>query len=499
MPSKPHVLAIDQGSTNTKALLVSMDGEVAGVSSAGVPSYYPSPGWVEHDAEELWRSVCTAIEQLLAKVSDPEIRAVGISNQRESVVAWERASGKPVGPVISWQCRRTTDRCDRLRAGSKAEVIRRKTGLPIDATFSATKMAWLLDHVPAGHERARAGELCLGTVDAWLLWKLSGGAVFATDAGNASRTQLFDLASLSWDAELLDLFGVPLAALPEIRPTSGSLAETAGDGGLPAGIPIASLVADSHAALFGHLTSDPRAVKATYGTGSSLMGAVSDVPKSVASLATTVAWSRSEPAYALEGNITSSGAAIAWVVKLLGLGNTEELLALAGGSLQGEEVVFVPAFNGLGAPHWESSARGLLTGITQGTGREQVARSALEAVALQIADVFDAFTVAGAGTRLLTDGGASRSDVLMQFQADVLGVPVARSNSQHLSALGAAFLAGLEVGVWPSMDALYALPRSTDEFEPRWDARRRSEVRQHWQAGVETAIFHGRRGRDVAA
>jgi glycerol kinase len=499
MPSKPYVLAIDQGSTNTKAVLVSVDGELQGVSSASVASSYPQPGWVEHDAEELWRSVCSTVEQTLATVREPDIRAIGITNQRESVVAWERETGEPVGPVVSWQCRRTADRCDRLRAGPDAEVVRRKTGLPIDATFSATKMAWLLEHVPAGLRRARAGELCLGTVDAWLLWKLSGGSVFATDAGNASRTQLFDLASGAWDSELLDLFGVPRAALPEVRSTSGIFGETVGGGSMPGGVPIAAVVADSHAALFGHLAADPRAVKATYGTGSSLMGAVSGAPKEVRSLATTVAWARPEATFALEGNITSSGAAIEWMVKLLGVENAEALLVLAGGELRGEEVVFVPAFNGLGAPYWDSSARGLFAGITQGTGREHLARSALEAVAFQIADVFDAFTEAGGGTRLLTDGGASRSDVLMQFQADVLGVPVVRNNSQHLSALGAAFMAGLEVGMWPSIDALHALPSSMDEFEPRWSAQRRSDARQHWRAGVETAIHHGRRGRESAA
>ncbi len=498
MPDKPYVLAIDQGSTNTKALLVSVGGELEGVSSAGVSSRYPRSGWVEHDAEELWRSVCSAVEQALDKVPGPEIRALGITNQRESVVAWERSTGRPVGPVISWQCRRTADRCERLREGPSAQTVRRKTGLPIDPTFSATKMAWLLDQLPDGRGRARDGELCLGTVDSWLLWRLSGGTAFATDPGNASRTQLFDLTSLSWDADLLDLFDVPLAALPEVLPTSGPFAVTTGEGGLPAGIPIASLVADSHAALFAHLTADPRAVKATYGTGSSLMGAVSGAPREAPALATTVAWTFSDAAYALEGNITSSGAAIEWMVKVLGLGNTEDLAALAGDELQGEEVAFVPAFNGLGAPHWETSARGLFTGITQGTGREQLARSAFEAVAFQIADVFDGFTAAGGGTRLLADGGASRSDMLMQFQADVLGVPVTRSNSQHLSALGAAFMAGLAVGVWPSMDALRSLPSSTDDFQPRWNAQRRSDARRRWQAGVEAAIYHGRRARGPA-
>lgn len=499
MPRKPYVLAIDQGSTSTKTLLVSADGELEGVCSAGVTSYYPRPGWVEHDAEELWQSVCRAVAQTLASVETPEVRAIGISNQRESVVAWDRATGEPVGPVISWQCRRTADRCDQLRSGPTAEEVQQKTGLPIDPTFSATKMAWLLDHVPDGRQRARGGEICLGTVDAWLLWKLSGGGVFATDAGNASRTQLLDLSTLSWDAALLELFGVPLAALPEIRPTGGAFGVTNGEGGVPAGLPIAAVFADSHAALFGHLATDPAAVKATYGTGSSLMGAVFGTPERVASLATTVAWATPEAAYALEGNITSSGAALEWTAKLLGLEGTEELLRLAGDELHGEEVVFVPAFNGLAAPYWESSARGLLVGITQHTDRGEVARAALEAVANQIADVFDAFVAAGGGTRLLADGGASRSDVLMQFQADLLGVPVVRSNSRHLSALGAGFLAGLEVGMWPSTDALRALPNSTDVFEPRWDPKRTKEARQRWRAGVETAIDHGRRGRDVAA
>ena len=499
MPDRRSVLAIDQGSTNTKTVLVGVDGELEGVSAAGVPSRYPRPGWVDHDAEELWGSVRAALDRTLAEAPDHDIVAIGITNQRESVVGWERATGKPIGPVVSWQCRRTADRCDRLRGAPEADLVRRKTGLPIDPTFSATKMAWLLDHVPEGYQRARQGELCLGTVDSWLLWRLSGGTVFATDAGNASRTQLFDLESLTWDAELLDLFGVPKEALPEVRPTAGVYAETTGGFGVPAGVPVAAVAADSHAALFGHLESDPRAVKATYGTGSSLMGAVSDVPRTVEWLATTVAWSLPEAAYALEGNITSSGAALDWMGKILGVEDSAALAKLAGSRLRGEEVVFVPAFNGLGAPYWESSARGLFAGITQGTGREHLARSALEAVAFQIAGVFEVFAAAGAGTRLLADGGASRSDALMQFQADITGVPVARSNSQHMSALGAAYLAGLEVGLWPSVEALRALPSSVDVFEPRWNAQQRSDVLQRWRAGAEAAIFHGRRGRDFAA
>jgi glycerol kinase len=491
---RAHILAVDQGTTNTKALLLDAAGAI--VSSAAVPVdiAFPAPGWVEQDGAHLWRTVEAAIAACLAAAPAPaeaaaSIVAVAIANQRESVLAWNRATGLPAGPCIVWQCRRTAPFCASLRERQLDATIRRKTGLPIDPLFSASKMRWLLEWIPDGARRAAAGELCLGTIDSWLLWNFTNGAVHACDRSNASRTQLLNLHTADWDPELLDLFGIPAPALPTIRPSSTIVGETAGERGsvLPAGIPIASLIGDSHAALFGHGAFRPGPVKATYGTGSSLMTLVPTPIDAISGLATTVAWATpGETRYALEGNITMTGAAVDWLGQFLGLPSAaKDVAALAASVPDSGGVFLVPAFAGLGAPYWDDAARGLLYGMTQATTRAQVARAAVDAIAWQIRDVVEAMRVEGVAPReLLADGGASGNDALMQFQADILGCPVIRTRSADLSACGAAWLAGLAVGMWPDPAALEALPRETDRFDPRMPASLRDALADGWRDAI---------------
>lgn len=482
------ILAIDQGSTNTKTMLVGEDAIPRSIHTRRLPTEYPRPGWVQHDASRLWKSVCDAVDDTLSDSERTEIVAIGISNQRESAVAWDKRTGRAIGPVISWQCRRTRDTCRGIERSAAGKSVRTLTGQPVDPTFSAAKMRWLLESVPDGVARAEAGEIAVGNVDAWLLWNLSGGAVHCTDVGNASRTQLFSLHSLDWDDGLLAVFGVPRQAMPTITPSATLFGESAGCGSLPSGIPIAAVLGDSHAALFGHLDADKVAVKATYGTGTSLMGALSEAPRSVPNLGSSVAWAMPEPAFALEGNITSTGAAVQWTSEALGLGGIGDLTDLVGDNLDTGGVYFVPAFNGLAAPYWRSDARAVLVGITQSTGRKEIARSALASIAFQVADVLEEFRVHAGTKRLLADGGASRSRVLMQYQADITGLPVVRNASEHLSALGAAYAAGLTIGFWPSRESIAARVPEVDVFEPRLDAVAREDLMGIWHGAVETAI-----------
>lgn len=485
------ILAIDQGTTNSKALALDVAGRVVASGSCAVPIHFPRPGWCEHDPEALLGRTLKAVGDCLqAAGGDIRILAAGITNQRESVVLWERASGRPLGPCISWQCRRTSDQCEALRRQGKGTWIEGKTGLPLDPLFSATKMSWLLDSVPDGRRRAQAGELCLGTVDSWLLFRFTGGRVHATDLSNASRTQLVDLGQGTWDDALLELFGVPRAALPEIRDSSGvfGLASCAG---LPAGVPIAGMAGDSHAAMFGQAAFSPGVVKATYGTGSSLM-TLSGVPAASGhGLARTVAWRLQGVAeWALEGNIAMSGATLDWVGRLLGRDDpVAAVMVLAGEVADAGGVYLVPAFAGLGAPYWDDSARGLVCGLTRGTSPAHLARAALESVAYQVRDVFDAMERAAGMPlgELLVDGGASRSDALMQFQADILGRPVIRHDSLHLSAIGVAWLAGLAMGAWPGREALSALERDARRFVPSMPAGRRDALYGSWQGAVARA------------
>jgi glycerol kinase len=451
---------------------------------------YPEPAWVEQDPLALWQSVQEAIDECLQ--DKPHLAAIAISNQRESVILWERSTGRPVGPCVVWQCQRGASLCRELEAKGVGPLVRERTGLTIDPMFSASKMRWLLDHTPQGRSRAEAGELCLGTVDSWLLFKLTNGQVHACDMTNASRTLLFDLHRLVWDAELLELFEIPAATLPEVKPSSAIYGETVASGNLPAGVPIAALIGDSHAALFGHAGFQPGAIKATYGTGSSLMTPTPAPVVSQRGLSTTIAWGQAQKAtYALEGNIYATGAAVQWLGQLIGVKETQEIESLAGSVTDTESVYLVPAFVGLGAPHWNDAARGLITGLTQGVTSAHLARATLESIAYQVRDVFDVMqSEAGAEIKLLlADGGASRNNLLMQIQADVLGCMVQRNLSADVSALGAAYLAGLHVGWWKSEADIAQLPRTQDLFEPRCSPETREAMYAGWQQAVSRAIF----------
>jgi glycerol kinase len=489
------ILAVDQGTTNTKALLIDSAGVIRARASRSLSISFPQPGWVEQDALALWASVVETAGECIAQATAAELAAVGISNQRESAVVWDRRTGQPLGPCIVWQCRRTSEFCDGLRTRGLEDCIRRRSGLPVDPLFSASKIRWLLSHIPDGLRRAEAGELCAGTVDSWLLWNLTGSKVHATDVSNASRTQLLALAACDWDRDLLAAFEIPAACLPEVRPSSYIFGTTAGRGELPAGVPVASLIGDSHAALFGHAAFAPGSVKATYGTGSSLMSPLEQPVESRHGLSTTVAWAESgRVRYALEGNITNTGGAVQWLSEFLGLkGGSEEAAALAAGVPDSAAAYLVPAFAGLGAPHWDAGARGLLCGLTRGTTAAHAARAAVDSIAYQVHDVLDALRQ-DAGVplpALFADGGASRNDRLMQFQADLAGCPVIRSGSADLSAIGAAWLAGLAAGYWKSREELEALPRPTTRFEPAMHETRRAELLAGWHDALYRSRSRG--------
>jgi glycerol kinase len=491
------ILAIDQGTTNTKALLVGRDGRTAYRASVQVTIQTPCPSWVEQDAIALWHSVLTVIRECLHWIEEHEhagrVEGLAISNQRETVVAWGRATGHPFAPAILWQCRRSASICDQLLADGTESMLRQRTGLGIDPLFSASKMQWLLQNVPGIREPAEAGDVCFGTVDSWLLWKLTQGAVHACDVSNASRTQLLSLHTADWDSELLTLFGVPRAALPTVLPSSGFFGHCSGIEGLR-GVPIVSAIGDSHAAMAGHSCFAPGTVKATYGTGSSLMSLLPHLPSLDAKsrLTTTIAWRlHDEPVqYALEGNISMSGAALQWVGEFLGLTNAiDDAAALAASVTDTGGVYFVPAMVGLGAPHWDSAARGNLSGLNRTSRAAHLALAATESIAFQIADVFHAMAEeAGCNLPALhADGRATRNNWLMQFQADVLQRPVMRSGQEDLSALGAAWLAGLSLGWWHSPADNYVLGTRTTTFLPGPLASVRAARYPEWQLAIRRA------------
>ncbi|MEU6196080.1 FGGY family carbohydrate kinase [Streptomyces sp. NPDC047061] len=414
------LLAVDQGTSATKALLVRADGAVVASASAPLAIGHPRPGWAEQSPEDIWDSVLTAVATCLAGHDPGLVAGVGLTNQRESCLLWERATGRPLGPVIGWQDRRTADRCATLLADGLGEHVRAVTGLPLDPMFSALKAQWLLDTHDPDRTRARRGELCLGTVDSWLLWRLGGGGDHLVELGNAARTQLLDVRRRDWDERLLDVFDVPRQALPRITASTGPFPAVRGLPPLADGTPVLSVLGDSHAALFGHGVFLPGSVKVTYGTGSSVMGLVSGPDRAEDSpLCLTIAWDDGIPAYALEGNIRSSGATLRWLAGLFGVGEAE-LAGLAAPDAAG--VHLVPAFGGLAAPWWDNDATGLLSGLTFGTGLPQLARAALESVAYQIEDVVAGLdTASGRVTALLADGGATDNAALMQLQADISG------------------------------------------------------------------------------
>ncbi|HSF07106.1 MAG TPA: glycerol kinase GlpK [Methylomirabilota bacterium] len=492
--TRRFVLALDQGTSGSTALIVDPEGQVLARGYAELPQYYPQPGWVEHDPEEIWTTTQRAAQAALrtAGVAGTEVAAVGISNQRETTLLWERSGGRPVHRAIVWQCRRTAAMCERLRADGHETRVREITGLVLDAYFSGTKLRWLLDEVPGARGQAERGELAFGTVDSWLLWKLTGGAVHATDVSNASRTLLLDLRKGDWDPHLLRVLGVPAAVLPRVQPSSGVFGESVELGWLPRGVPIAGIAGDQQAALFGQACYQPGTAKNTYGTGCFLLLNTGETPvTSGHGLLTTIAWRiGGVTTYALEGSVFIAGAAVQWLRDGLGLIRTAaESEALARSVSDTGGVYFVPAFVGLGAPYWDMYARGTIVGLTRGTTAAHLARATLEAIAYQSRDVLEAM-VADAGIaprRLRVDGGAAANDLLCQFQADMLDVPVLRPGVIETTGLGAAYLAGLGVGVWDSLDALAERTTIERTFVPAIDPGRRAQCYGGWRRAIERA------------
>jgi glycerol kinase len=487
------ILSLDQGTTSSRAILFDRSGRVCAAAQQEFTQHYPQPGWVEHDPDEIWSSQLSVARSVLEqrKLGAADIAAIGIANQRETVVLWDRATGWPCAPAIVWQDRRTAPMCDALKAAGHADLFRSRTGLPIDPYFSATKVAWLLDNVAGLRERAEAGEIAFGTIDSHLLWRLTGGRVHATDVSNASRTLLFDIVRQDWDDDLLALLRIPRALLPKVRPSSGLYGETVASL-FGAAIPIAGVAGDQQAATFGQACLRPGMAKNTYGTGSFLMLNTGHAPRpSSHGLLTTIAWRvGQETTYALEGSIFITGAAVQWLRdELKIISSAGEIEALARSVPDSGGVFFVPAFVGLGAPHWDAYARGALVGLTRGSGRAQIARATLEAACFQTRDVLDAMR-ADSGLELAelrVDGGMTVNDTLLQIQADLLGVRVVRPAVTETTALGAAYLAGLAVGFWPDTEAV-ASHWSTDAvFDPHISADERESRLEDWRRAVNRA------------
>jgi glycerol kinase len=503
--SARHILALDQGTSGSTALVIDPEGKVASRGYAELPQYYPEPGWVEHDPEEIWSTIARAAQSALAeaRLTGRDVAAIGITNQRETTIVWDRATGVPIRRAIVWQCRRTAPMCDRLRADGLEPFVRERTGLVLDAYFSGTKIRWLLDAVPGAERRAARGDLAFGTVDSWLLWKLTGGRVHATDATNASRTLCLDVSRVEWDDEMLRVLGVPRALLPDVKPSSGVFGETIDLGWLPAGVPIAGIAGDQQAALFGQACYQPGSAKNTYGTGCfALMNTGSKLVRSTHGLLTTVAWRLGDrTTYALEGSVFIAGAALQWLRDGLGIiKHAAESEPLSRSVSDTGGVYFVPAFVGLGAPYWDMYARGTIVGITRGTTRAHLVRAALEAIAYQSRDVLDAMAAdaALAVGALRVDGLAAGNDFLCQFQADLLDVPVERPAVIDTTALGAAYLAGLGCGVWPSLDAIAQQCSIERTFTPAMGEEAREARYRDWRRAVDRARawVGGHDGRD---
>ena len=484
---RAYILAIDQGTTGTTAIIVDRDGVIRGRGYARITQYYPKPGWVEHEPSEIWKQTVRSVTKAkhAAGIGDKDIAAIGITNQRETTLLVDRVTGEPIGRAIVWQCRRTADRCDELRSQGAAETIQAKTGLLIDAYFSATKLQWLLENLPGIRERAERGDILFCNVDTWLLWKLTDGKVHATDFSNASRTMLFNIDTLDWDNELLRLFDIPRPMLPEVYPSINIFGYTED------GIPVAGIAGDQQAALFGQACYQPGVTKVTYGTGAFVLMNTGKKPIAARhGLLTTLACNldcRAE--YALEGSVFIAGAAIQWLqdLGLIKRASESEQLAMeiedAGG------VYLVPAFVGLGAPHWDMYARGTLIGLTRGSGRAQVVRAAVESIAYQVTDVLEAM-VTDSGLQLKeirVDGGAATNNFLMQFQADIAGVEVSRPKMLETTALGAAYLSGLGIGFWKSGREIEALRKAGQYFTPCMETTERQALHRGWTRALERA------------
>ncbi|MAT06155.1 MAG: glycerol kinase [Acidimicrobiaceae bacterium] len=481
------VVAIDAGTTGVRSRAVFGDGRPAVASYREFTQHYPQPGWVEHDATEIWEAVCATLADVIDEVGREHVAAIGITNQRETVVAWNRSTGEPFGHAIVWQDRRTAARCDELEAAGHLDLVRERTGLVLDPYFSGTKFEWMLRE----REIPVDDDLALGTIDSWLIWNLTGGEVHATDVTNASRTMLFDIGERAWSPELCELLHVPIAALPDVRPSSGRLGISSDRCGAPAGIPVSGVAGDQQAALFGQACFEPGMAKNTYGTGSFvLLNVGAECPPPTEGMLTTIAWELADGtvAYALEGAIFVTGAAIQWLRDGLDIiDEAAEIGPLAASVPDSGGVYVVPAFTGLGSPWWDPYARGTIVGITRGTTRAHLARAVVESMTYQTRDVVDAM-VAASGTPitdLRVDGGASVMDDMLQMQADQLGVTVRRPVDQETTALGAAFLAGLAEGVWPDLAAIHDAWRLDATFEPEPDRTFTDLAHDQWLRAVD--------------
>jgi glycerol kinase len=490
-----YVLAVDQGTTSSRAILFDHGGRIVAVAQQEFGQIFPQPGWVEHDPKEIWNSQLACVRQVLktAACTAADIVALGITNQRETTLVWERATGRPIANAIVWQDRRTADLCATLRASGVEARVTDKTGLLLDPYFSGTKIAWLLDNVPGARARAERGELAFGTVDAWLVWQLTGGSVHATDVSNASRTLLFNLHTMEWDDELLQLLKVPRSMLPRLVPSSDVIGTCAPDL-FGAAVKIAGIAGDQQAATFGQACFAPGMAKNTYGTGCFMLMNSGHAPrKSNHRLLCTVGWrlgAQGADTFCLEGSVFVGGAVVQWLRDGLGFFTSSgEVEALAAQVPDNGGVYLVPAFAGLGSPHWDPNARGMMIGMTRGTTRAHVARAALESIAFQSADLLTAMQGDAASplTELRVDGGAARNDLLMQFQADLVGVPVVRPAVTETTALGAAYLAGLAVGFWSGTDEIASLWQVERRFEPGIASGKRDALTAQWKRAVERA------------
>lgn len=489
-----YILALDQGTTSSRAVLFDEAGHSIGVSQQEFPQLYPQPGWVEHSPEALWSSQSSVARNVLreAQVKPEDVAAIGITNQRETTILWDRRTGQPIYNAIVWQCRRTAPMCEALKAEGFDRVIAAKTGLVTDSYFSGTKIAWLLDHVPGARERAERGELAFGTVDTWLMWRMTGGAVHVTDVSNASRTLIYNIHTGDWDDEILAKLNIPRALLPQVKPSSGLFGETR-PSVFGAAISIMGVAGDQQAATFGQMCLQPGMAKNTYGTGCFLlMNTGAQAVPSQHSLLTTIAWRLGDAPlqYALEGSVFIAGAVNQWLRDEMGLIREASEAGVISASIPDTQgVYFVPAFVGLGAPYWDSFVRGTILGLTRGTGRAHIVRAAQESVAYSVCDVLGAMEQ-DSGIKLSAlrvDGGMSRSDFLMQFQADMLGVPVQRPVTTETTALGVAYLAGLAAGYYAAPEALTESWRLEREFEPQMGGSQRDELYAGWKKAVDCA------------
>ncbi len=499
MSEQQYIMAIDQGTTSSRAIIFDHDGNKVAISQQEFPQYFPQPGWVEHDPLEIWDSVQSVISNVMIKsqIKPYKIAAIGITNQRETTVIWDRHTGKPIYNAIVWQSKQTSDIAEQLIKDGYKDMIHQKTGLVIDSYFAATKIKWILDHVPGAREKAAKGDLMFGTIDTWLLWNLSGRRVHATDVTNASRTMLFNIHTLDWDQDILDLLDIPQSLLPEVKPSSAIYGYTGDYHFYGVQIPIAGIAGDQQAALFGQAAYDKGSIKNTYGTGAFIvMNTGLEPTLSDNGLLTTIAYGLDgQTHYALEGSIFVAGSAVQWLrdgLKMFQKASESEQMAVDAKTTGG--VYVVPAFTGLGAPYWDQEVRGAMFGLTRGTERGHIIRATLEAIAYQTKDVVDTMVkdTQLPLTALTVNGGASRNNFMMQFQADILQTPIKRAAMEETTALGAAFLAGLAVDFWEDQDELRKLSRIGDQFTPQMDPQEAADLYRGWQRAIAAAQFYGK-------